>query len=393
MLTRFAHLVLLAVILSTVNARVSSQDAALGGPLLAYTDAAQDALYLVDVATGATRRVTVPGTGWINVWDFSPDGCRVLYTRTSGIHGLARLYSATLDGSDVRELVAYDELPDAQWGVWEPDWSPAGDRIALTLLRDGYDGEAERQYHVAWIPAEGGTPTPYSVTGREFSPQWSPDGAWLAYVSYDLRVAGADAASTAVPTPEGSTPAPVVLVNEADLWIVSADAATKYRQTAFSVGSVERPRWSPDGALISFTYSPAPGNNTHWVVNPGADNRPFQLVYTWNLTLDTTWLPDSSALLSAVRDFGGVSENRLWAIPLDGSADASAYEYLADSRPYPHADYPRFSADGRYLAFRTAYALAVIATGAQSEVALIDTPGNTPPVWSPAGFTGEASCG
>jgi Tol biopolymer transport system component len=392
MLTRLAQLILILVILNAANSRTFAQDAPLTGPLLAYTDAAQDVIYLYDVATGATRRLTVPGAGWINVWDFSPDGCRLLYTRTDGIYGFAQLYSATLAGADVQDLVTYDELPGSQWGVWEPDWSPTGDRIALTLLRDGYDGAPERQYHVAWVPAGGGPPTPYSVTGREFSPQWSPDGAWLAYVSYDPRAAGADAASTAVPTPEGSTPAPLVLVNEADLWIVSADAATKYRQTAYSVGSVERPRWSPDGTQISFTYSPAPGNNTHWVVTPGEANRPVQLVYTWNLTLDTTWLPDSSALLSAVRDFGGVSENRLWVIPLDGSADARASEYLADSRPYPHADYPRFSADGRHLAFRTAYALAVIATESQAEVALIDAPGNTPPVWSPAGFSGEATC-
>jgi Tol biopolymer transport system component len=116
------------------------------------------------------------------------------------------------------------------------------------------------------------------------------------------------------------------------------------------------------------------------------------LSFTWNLTLDSIWLPDGSALLAAVRDFGGISDNRLWVIPLDGGADTNAYEYLADSRAYPHADYPRFSVDGRYLAFRTAYALAVIDTDTQGEAALIDAAGNTPPVWSPAGFKGESTC-
>ncbi|HRL13391.1 MAG TPA: WD40 repeat domain-containing protein, partial [Aggregatilineales bacterium] len=105
MLTRLTRFILLVLIFSAANGRAVAQDAPLSGPLLAYTDAAQEMIYLYDVATGAVRRVTVPGAGWINIWDFSPDGCRLLYTRTGGIHGLGRLYSTTLDGTDVRELV------------------------------------------------------------------------------------------------------------------------------------------------------------------------------------------------------------------------------------------------------------------------------------------------
>src|SRR5690606_29251347 len=111
-----------------------------------------------------------------------------------------------------------------------------GARIAFTLARDtGYlnvpapqaDGDPY-EYRVAWVPAEGGTPTFYSISGDEHTPLWSPDGAWLAYVAYESRVPGADPSSTAVPTPEASAgAAPLPTIREADLWVVSADASEK----------------------------------------------------------------------------------------------------------------------------------------------------------------------
>jgi Tol biopolymer transport system component len=120
---------------------------------------------------------------------------------------------------------------------------------------------------------------------------------------------------------------------------------------------------------------------------------PTPLSDLWNLTLDMTWLPDGTAMIAAVRDFRGVSENRLWRIPLVGNADNDATLFL-DNPAYNHADYPRFSADGRYLAFRAAYVLTIIDTlGGASTQPDVNLPGNTPPVWTPAAFTGERDCG
>lgn len=376
------------------------------GPILAVTSAEQNRILLHDLGSNTleTRSIAF-GPGELFVWDFSPDGCRVLFTLDRSENGLPGLYSAKLDGSDLQSMVLYDELPADSWGIWEPDWSAVGpdgiDRIAFTMIRDqpqNSSGEIERVYHVAHVPGTSGEPEFYSVTGREFSPQYSADGAWLAYVSYDERVAGADPQSTAVPTqeppPGAANPSAEELptLDEADIWMVGADGQNKRQVTAFSVGSVRHPRWSPDGDLIGFIYSPSASNDTLWMIGSQSGAQPTQLSFLWNLTLDHTWLPDSTAMVASVRDFKGITQNRLWRIPLVGNADNDATLYLADET-FEYTDYPRFSADGRYLAFRNEYTIVIVDTQTNTWSRLDeDQPGNTPPVWSPDGFEGELAC-
>jgi Tol biopolymer transport system component len=385
----FAAMIILILSFSALDAQ---QTTYLSAPLMAAVPAQQDRITLYDITFDTSRELSF-GPEWHNVWGFSQDGCRVLFTLMAS-NGLARAYSARLDGSDLRELVQYNELPESDWGIWEPQWSPDGSKIAFTMSRDNFEGEAERQYHIGWVPADGGVPVFYSRTGQEHTPLWSPDGAWLIYVSYEERPAGADIYSTAVPTPQGNTqPTVEILLNEADLWLVSADGETKYALTNFPTGSVSLPRWSPDGELIGFTYSPSGNNDTQWIISQQQGSLATQLTYNWNLALDMTWSPDSASLLAVLRDFRGISENMLWQIPLIGNGDNTATEYL-NRKQWSFVDYARFNADGTLLAFRTRYSLVVIDTETR-EVILADTshPGNTPPVWTGAAFSGEQNCG
>ncbi len=353
------------------------------GPLLVTSTAAGDGLLFYDVGSGRTRELTL-GPGVYHPWDFSPDGCRVLYTLQQG--DTTELYSVRLDGTDARALLDTSALPEGDWSAWEPDWSPDGTRIALTLSRTTNDG---RESRIAWVLSSGGEPTFYSVSGDEHTPRWSPDGTRLAYVSYELRAAGADIYATAAPTPVDAPPGP--LLREADIWLVSLDGALKDQLTFFDVGSAAVPRWSPDGSLVGFVYSPQPGDNQFWMIASVPEAIPTQLSSRWNQTLDLTWLPDGSAMVAAARDFRGEGDARLWQIPLVGNADADAAPYTQSLLNTP-ADYPRFSADGAWLAFRSGYDIVLTETSTEASQVL-GMFGSVPPVWSPAGFEGEAACG
>ncbi len=343
----------------------------LTGPLLAGNAPQGAGLSLYDLGSGQQRDLIFgPGQHWLG--SFAPDGCRLAFVMSDANGENLRLYSARLDGSDLRSLVDFTAESGALgWGVWSPLWSPAGDRIAFLLLRD-YErgGTRTRTAHLAWIPAEGGPPAFYSSSGAEGSPAWSADGGWLVYTSYQEGPGGQ---------------------RENDLWVVSADGATKYPLTDFASGSTLMPRWSPDGHVISFIYAPSGNNHQFWTA-PASGGAVQQWSETWALVLDYDWRPDGSGLVAAIKDWQENDDNLLWRVPLPGFADRDASLYL-DHPEATAVDYPRFSPDGSYLAFRTAYSAAIYDT-VTGTLRLLDSLGlsNSPLVWSPAGFSGEYNC-
>ncbi|MEL6149016.1 MAG: hypothetical protein AAFR56_05275 [Chloroflexota bacterium] len=377
--------VIVALLMSVRNAASQVFDLPIEGDVVAYTTAEADAIYLYDTTTNITRTLQF-GAGDHHVWDFSPDGCQVLFTLTNG-NDPTGLYSANLNGDDLRPLLTTDELGAGPWFIWEPDWNPTENRVAFTISRETEQG---RESRVAWVEpgATPQVPSFYSVAGDEHTPRWSPDGNWLAYVSYEERAAGATIYATAEPNTEDNAPR----VREADIWMVSADGLTKERITRFDVGSAASPRWSPDGQLLGFIYSPIPGENQFWMIAAAAEAIPTPLSFEWNQTLDATWHPDGKTMVASVRGFQGVNGARLWTIPIVGNADTDGTRFFDDPEfNNLVVDYPRFNAAGTHLAFRSNYNVSVmeLATG---ELFALDGAGNMPPVWSPAGFAGEATC-
>jgi Tol biopolymer transport system component len=89
-----------------------------GGDRVAFAGGTEDVtsdLQIVDVATGATTPVVAGRNGvYLGVIAFSPDGDRLLYSRTDDAGG-RELWSVRVDGSDPRLLV-----PGTYQGEWQP---------------------------------------------------------------------------------------------------------------------------------------------------------------------------------------------------------------------------------------------------------------------------------
>ncbi|HYO87500.1 MAG TPA: hypothetical protein VER79_02570 [Candidatus Limnocylindrales bacterium] len=361
-------LLMLAALLLWVGFGVSGQpgEPPLAAPLVAFDTAAQDRIMLVEAATGRQRTLSF-GPVAQRVWGFSPDGCRLLLTMSVGTSP-ARLYTARLDGGDLREAGALgvDE------GAWDPTFSPDGQRIVFTLSRPeaGREATGGRSHRIAVADVATGAVETVSVSGDEHTPRWSPNGQWIAYSAYETDEAGNRAA---------------------DLWVASVNDSTRTRLTDFPSGSVTMPRWSPDGDLIGFVYSAEPSRDTLWMIGNAAGALPTQLSYAPALALDLTWLPGGASMLAVLRDFRAETSSRLWQIPLVGIADYDGQIFPPTAAAlYP--DYPRFSPDGGRLALRSAYALALIELPGGEVALLPNSEGNTPPVWSPAALAGEAQC-
>lgn len=362
--------ILLALLLGAAGTAAQG-DPPMQGPLLASAGPDNISLILLDLSSGNQRELTFgQGDHWFG--SFAPDGCRFTFVMSGPGGDRMRLYSARLDGSDLRELLTYsDQTGATSWEAWSPQWSPAGDLIAFVMIRDyEQNGERSRTTHIGRVSAEGGTPAMYSISGTEGAPTWSPDGGWLVYTSSEKNAVGR---------------------LENDLWVVSADGSNKYQLTAFPAGSTIFPLWSPNGEVISFIYAPS-GNNHQFWTTPASGGTVQQWSTTWTLVLDYDWLPDGSGLVAAIKDWQGNDDNRLWRVPLPGNADTDATLFL-DQPEATAVDYPAFSPDGRYLAFRSAYS-AMLYDTATGELRELPSFGmsNSPLIWSPPGFTSEAAC-
>jgi Tol biopolymer transport system component len=97
---------------------------------------------------------------------FSKDGRWVAYTTAPG----ERLWRSRPDGSDAVQLTP------AELRIYSPEWSPDGAWIAFI----GF--EASGTYGLYAIPSSGGIPRKLSTPKNgDFSPSWSPDGRFLLF--------------------------------------------------------------------------------------------------------------------------------------------------------------------------------------------------------------------
>jgi Tol biopolymer transport system component len=203
------------------------------------------------------------------------------------------IFQSSIDTQDVH-LVMQDTLP-----VYDISWSPDGLKVAFT--REYYDSGQYSFRVVAYNTQTGSQLILTPGQDDSFQPAWSPDGAWIAYLT---RPRGGFDATLRQIRPDGTGDHPL--------------GTLAYY--------VRPPRWSPDGREIAVT------RNDLMVVIVDAING--ALVDTIAPGMSPTWSPDGTRLAFV--------SNGLTIVNLDGS----------NSKAIPVTGYdPAWSPDGDWIAF------------------------------------------
>ncbi len=160
---------------------------------------------------------------------WSPDGTRIAFM--SERDGNGEIYMMDADGGNQQNLT------NNRAGDWNPSWSPDGKRIAFVSDRDGIlDIHGFPTSEIYVMDADG--KNPQNLTNNragDWSPEWSPDGKRIVFMSYREGHFIGDFEDTT-----------------SEIYVMDNDGGDEQRLTENRKND-RGPSWSPDGKRIAFS--------------------------------------------------------------------------------------------------------------------------------------------
>ena len=219
--------------------------------------------------------------------------------------------------------------------------------------RIAYVTKAGQRYSL-WVADADGENAQAALTSPEpiISPAWSPNGAQLAYVSFESRK-------------------PVVYVHDI--------ASGKRRLVANFRGSNSAPAWSPDGRTLAVTLS-RDGISQIYALDAATGGEPRRLSQSSSIDTEPVYAPDGRSIYF-VSDRGGSPQIYRMA------ASGGAAERVTFTGTYNIS--PAISQDGRWLAYISrvsgAFKLHVMELASGSTTAITETHADESPSFAPNG--------
>lgn len=225
------------------------------------------ALYLLNLRTGRTQRLTSPPENDWGDWNprFSPDGSTLAFKRVSGFW-VDDLYLISRDGGYPRRLTR------AGHGIWGHSWMPDGKSLLVSWQRTGSifgiwrlplrTNEQAERISVGAIDAI--APTTARHTDRI---------AWVNQL-WDLNIYRVGMSGAGVPVKviastlrdQGAAYSPdgrIAFVSDRsgsrEIWLAKQDGSGQVRVTNLKGPPIDHLQWSPDGSQLAFD-SPISGH-------------------------------------------------------------------------------------------------------------------------------------
>ena len=182
------------------------------------------------------------------------------------------------------------------------------------------------------------------------SPAWSPDGAKLAYVSFES--------------------------GQAEIFTHNIRTGVR-KSRSRSKGLNGSPAWSPDGKKLAMTLS-KDGNPDVYVLNL-KDNKLQRITNHWSIDTEAVWMPDGKSIIYTSSRSG---KPQLYRQSVAGNSKPERLTY--EGRYNASAS---VSADGKSIAYvhgeGKVYRIAVLELATKSSRVLTDGPLDESPVYAP----------
>jgi Tol biopolymer transport system component len=166
-------------------------------------------------------------------YDWSPDGTKIVYAAaaTDDIDAEHDIYVVDVDSGEVNQLT------DGPADEYEPDWSPDGMKITFTSEAPGGNPVEQPNTDIGMVDADGTNPTVLTEhPHRDHSPQWSPDGSLIAFISE---------------RDDESANNPDIGPLFSELYVMDPNGENERRVTEEALHKEEF-EWSPDGTRLAF---------------------------------------------------------------------------------------------------------------------------------------------
>ena len=234
-------------------------------------------LFVLDLATGAVRRVGSTGDWLDEEPTWSPDGRRIAFSSTRGQKNNLDIFVMDADGGNVTRLTEHPATEQ------EPVWAHDGQSLFFSGERDGR-GEIYR----VWL-ADKRVERITSGTNRSIMPATSPDGKYLAYaaetiMSFQIHLLDLTTGKTQQITSGGGACRPSFSPDSKELAFVrlaqEPSRLEAIRETGGRILFEDKKLWSyypdysPDGKWIAFSLSPEHHQGEDWDLAVMDANKP-----------------------------------------------------------------------------------------------------------------------